>query len=130
MLNVDLQNYNMRKGVEEKVVSTNEDNINLFNRLEEKSMDIREHMRLEKELKSIKDKRSNPVEEQRIEQIEKILNAGPSRIVKEPEIGSMTPAPVQPTVEGIRSAKPQHEPVKLSKALIENARKTPPATEK
>ena len=41
----------MRKGIEERVVSTNEDNISLFNRLEEKSMDIREHMRLEKELK-------------------------------------------------------------------------------
>ena len=51
MLNVDLQNYNMRKGVEERVVSTNEEYINLFNRLEEKSMDIREHMSLNYKLK-------------------------------------------------------------------------------
>ena len=51
MLNVDLQNYNMRKGIEERVVSTNEECINLFNRLEEKSLDIREHMRLDFELK-------------------------------------------------------------------------------
>ena len=51
LLNVDLQNYNMRKEIEERVESTNEDNINLFNRLEEKSNDIREHMRLELKLK-------------------------------------------------------------------------------
>ena len=51
----------------------------------------------------MKEKRPNPAEEHKIEQI---LSAGPSRILKEPEIGSMTPAPIQPTVEGIRSAKP------------------------